>query len=388
MINSQNNHDLDAIIQDEMSEGPNENDPILVDDANETDESDQDDNSTTAWQEVDEDWQPQWLPQYNQQVGVTANFPQNTTTIVHYFSLFYDEEVLDLLVQETNRYADQYFQDRPNQRSNVYYSGWAHCDRAKIKAYLGMIIHMGLSQYPRMDYHWAKTPLYSCSLCPSIMSKRDFFLLHGFLHFADNRSANLDDKIYKGRKLFDLLTLRFQRYYTPHRELTIDERIVKFSGRLSFLQYIRNKPNQYGIKVFVLADAHNGYVCSWKVYTGAERRENNAEERKNNIEDSKPKIFKTIVELTNNFVNLGHVICFDSYYSYLEVIKHLARRNFGCIGTLNKQRKFLPNIIKNPTGMETGQTIFRRTNNIMTLVYKDKNYVRLFSNVHGREFEN
>ena len=63
MINSQNNHDLDAIIQDEMSEGPNENDPILVDDANETDESDQDDDSTTAWQEVDEDWQPQWLPQ-------------------------------------------------------------------------------------------------------------------------------------------------------------------------------------------------------------------------------------------------------------------------------------------------------------------------------------
>jgi len=137
---------------------------------------------------------------------------------------------------------------------------------------LGMIIHMGLSQYPRMNYHWAKTPLYSCSICPSIMSKRDFFLLHGFLHFADNRSANLDDKINKVRKLFDILTLRFQRYYTPHRELTIDERIVKFSGRLSFLQYIRNKPNQYGIKVFVLADAHNGYVCSWKVYTGAERR--------------------------------------------------------------------------------------------------------------------
>ena len=46
----------------------------------------------------------------------------------------------------------------------------------------------------------------------------------------------------------------------PSREITLDERIVKHIGRVSFLQYIRNKPNQYGIKIYVVADAHNGFV--------------------------------------------------------------------------------------------------------------------------------
>jgi len=37
--------------------------------------------------------------------------------------------------------------------------------------------------------------------------------------------------------------------------------------------------------------------------------------------------------------------------------------------------------------METRETVFRRNNNIMTLVFKDKNYVRLISNVHGKELD-
>jgi len=133
---------------------------------------------------------------------------------------------------------------------------------------------MGLVQYPRLEYHWSKTLLYNCSLCPSVMTKKDFFLLHGFLHFADNRNSNLDDKIYKVRKLFELLSGRFHQYYTLNWDLTIDERIVKFTGRLSFLQYIRNKPNQYRIKMYILADAHTGYVYNWKVYTGSQDRKN------------------------------------------------------------------------------------------------------------------
>ena len=386
------------IIEDHLSDGPNEEDPMLVlegdqGQAEELSENSGEDNiNDPQWQEVEEGWRPNWLPEYNLRAGVSPNFPQNVRNAVDYFGLFYDDEVLDLIVEETNRYATQFFESHPEQRTNPYYSAWTPCDKGKIKAYFGLMIHMGLVQYPRLEYHWTKTPLYSCSLCPSIMTRRDFFLLHGFLHFADNHSANLDDKIFKVRRLFELLSSRFRQYYVLHRELTIDERIVKFTGRLSFLQFIRNKPNQYGIKIYILADAHTGYVYNWKVYTGAEGRRNNlegqnqnGEGRNSNSQGSAPKIMNTIAELTNN---RGHVVCFDSYYCYLQVVQHLARKSIGCVATLDSRRKFFPNEIKKPSStMENQQTVFRRNNNLMALIFKDKNYVRIVSNMHGKEFD-
>ena len=58
--------------------------------------------------------------------------------------------------------------------------------------------------------------------------------------------------------------------YRPHHENAIDEAMVAFRGRLGFRQYIPTKPHKHGIKVWVCADSHNGYVCDFNVYTGKE----------------------------------------------------------------------------------------------------------------------
>ena len=90
------------------------------------------------------------------------------------------------------------------------------------------------------------------------------------------------------------------------------------------------------------------------------------------------------MELTNNLINQNHILCFDSYYAYLDVVKELTRRRIGCIGTLNKARTFLPEAIKSPVrNMNRGDTVFRRSGNILALVHKDKNFIRLISTVHG-----
>jgi hypothetical protein len=56
--------------------------------------------------------------------------------------------------------------------------------------------------------------------------------------------------------------------YNPHREVSIDEAMIGFSGRLGFKQYVPLKPTKRGIKVWVRADPHNGYVGDFQVYTG------------------------------------------------------------------------------------------------------------------------
>ena len=50
------------------------------------------------------------------------------------------------------------------------------------------------------------------------------------------------------------------------KKVLVDEGLVKFNGRLSFKQYMLMKPDKFGIKVWMLADADNYYVPRFQVY--------------------------------------------------------------------------------------------------------------------------
>lgn len=54
----------------------------------------------------------------------------------------------------------------------------------------------------------------------------------------------------------------------PGQVLSIDEGMVPFKGRLSFKQYMKDKPTKWGLKCFLLCDAQTGYMHKFSVYTG------------------------------------------------------------------------------------------------------------------------
>ena len=105
------------------------------------------------------------------------------------------------------------------------------------------------------------------------MSQVRFEQIFRFLHLCDSEQQVAagqpgHDYLYKVRKLLDILSPRFLSEYNTHEELSIDEAMIPFKGRLSIKQYMKDKPTKWGIKVFVLADARNGYTVRLQVYTG------------------------------------------------------------------------------------------------------------------------
>ena len=104
--------------------------------------------------------------------------------------------------------------------------------------------------------------------------KRDrFSLLMKFLHLNDNsqyakKGEPGHDPLYKLRPFLTPLIAHFQSAYTLHREVSIDESMIGFKGRLGFIQYMPKKPTKWGMKAFVLSDAHTGYMYNWHLYTG------------------------------------------------------------------------------------------------------------------------
>ena len=198
--------------------------------------------------------------------------------------------------------------------------------------------------------------------------------LHSFFYIVNNQNSNRDDKLYKVRPLIHSLSLAYQKYYILNKEISIDEKMIKYTGRVSFLQYVQNKPTRLGFKVFVLSDALSGYVFNWHFYTGA------GSQRTNNLARN------IVVELVQGLEFKFHHVYFDSYYSSIELAQELAQKGFGCVGTINKRRRFLPQAIKNPSEpLQQGETLSRKLGNLVSLIHKDKREIRLITTIHGKQ---
>ena len=55
-----------------------------------------------------------------------------------------------------------------------------------------------------------------------------------------------------------------------HRNVSVDEVMIKFKGKSKITQKIPLKSIKQGIKVWILADSVNGYIIDFKVYIGKE----------------------------------------------------------------------------------------------------------------------
>jgi hypothetical protein len=71
-----------------------------------------------------------------------------------YFSLFFSEELLNNIVVETNRYARRKISEfQLSPRSN--WSSWSDVSVPEMKAFLGLIINIGLMSLPDIKYYWS-----------------------------------------------------------------------------------------------------------------------------------------------------------------------------------------------------------------------------------------
>ena len=63
------------------------------------------------------------------------------------------------------------------------------------------------------------------------------------------------DRLGKVRPIINHLLTKFAEAYDPHKEVVVDEAMIKFQGRSSLKQYMPKKPVKHGIKVWVLGDS-------------------------------------------------------------------------------------------------------------------------------------
>jgi hypothetical protein len=119
-----------------------------------------------------------------------------------------------------------------------------------------------------------------------------------------------------------------QVLYTPEEQLTSDEAICPFQGRIFYHVYIKGKPHKYGIKMFECCAAKSGYVYNLEVYNGAHptNSENNT-------------VFSVVDRLCDKIKGKGHCVYMDIWLSSPKIFYHLWVCKTKAVGTVMSNRK-------------------------------------------------
>ena len=87
------------------------------------------------------------------------------------------------------------------------------------------------------------------------------------------------------------------------QNLAVDKRLVKSKHRSGICQYIKNEPVKFGIKLRVIADSRNGYICDF-----------NAEGNSHGLG------YDTMMKLSKTFLNTEYHIFFDNFYKSSKLV--------------------------------------------------------------------
>jgi len=60
----------------------------------------------------------------------------------------------------------------------------------------------------------------------------------------------------------------FGTNYIPNREISLDESMLRWWGRLRFHIYNLSKITKYGILVRIVCESLTGYICNLQIYDG------------------------------------------------------------------------------------------------------------------------
>ncbi|KAL3225327.1 hypothetical protein MRX96_025862 [Rhipicephalus microplus] len=239
------------------------------------------------------------------------------------FSLFRTPSLMELLVFQTNLYAQQ--QGKPYTPTTF----------EEMRSFLGLNLLMGIKRSPSDRDYWSTAPDLHDPFISKVMPVNRFGWLLSHLHLNDNilqpaRDHPNFDKLYKVRPLLTELSKTFAENYLPTELLAIDESMIKFKGRSSLKQYMPKKPVKRGYKVWMLC-ASRGYNLKFDIYTG--KSENGVQ---------KELGAQVVRKLCHDLVGQQHRVFFDNYFTSYNLLKDLLHDRIYACGTVNSSRKNLP----------------------------------------------
>ena len=289
-----------------------------------------------------------------------------------YFTTIFHEDIVKEIINETETYYQQVNREctvLPKSRTKR----WKTPTVSEFYAFIALTCLMAHVKKHRVRDYWSNDPRIRTAFFRKYMSRDRYNLIMRFLHFTDNDKVEerKDDKLWKIRDIFEKVRSQLSLYFSPNQKLVIDESLLLFKGRLSIKQYIKSKRHRFGVKLYVLCDCKTGMILDIIVYTGT------AVDIPSN--DPLGHSGSVVKVLMSKYLDQGHILYTDNFYTSPGLSAFLHERNTGTVGTVRVHRKGMPSFIGR---LERGNIQRKSKGELLALRWRDKRDIQMLSTVH------
>lgn len=312
------------------------------------------------------------------------------------FTAIWSSNIIQHIVQETNRYAKHTIDSMRSDgrlKPTSRLLKWTDTDVDEIMVFLSIVMYMGIDSRSSQHEYWGGGNILEMPKFREAMSYNRYILLSKFLHFVDNSVAHqnrpqseerLSLKLLKLEPIILHLNSKFSSLYNLKKEICIDESLTLFKGRLSWVQAIRSKAARFGLKSFELCESQSGYLYKFQIYTGKKSYDSTDVIAPSN--DLAGKSTQVVLDLLGGLQHRGHCVTMDNFYNCPALARYLKRLGFDCLGTLRVNRRNVPSdIAKIPKNLAKGTIIARQCGDISIIAWKDTKLVSMISTYHTAE---
>jgi len=306
------------------------------------------------------------------------------TTVLEYFSLFWGDDMWQLIVDKTNLNATRVKAATCNRSKTDYCAElWKPVTVPEMKAFVGLRLAMEYSVIKRRyeKYFSRKSGfLFRTPGFREVMSRDRYLAIWKFLHVVDEDDPSVDklDKLYKIQPLLNNLISKSQENYKPHQEMSLDEGMIPAKNRLGIKQYIASKPVKWGIKSFLLCESKTGYVFNLEIYAGKTRG------------TFIPELGATgsvVACLASCVEGQNYCLYMDRFYNSPTLSRYLVDKKIHSCGTIQTNRKGFPKgVIKKNKDMKRGDFDFLTLDGLSVIVWCDRKPLYFITSFHDPRF--
>ncbi|VVC86945.1 unnamed protein product, partial [Leptidea sinapis] len=266
------------------------------------------------------------------------------TRPIDIFYKMFDDDFLDLLCIETNRYAVQkiaLLREQNKLSTHSRLQRWTPTNRDEVISFLAIIILQSLYPLPEEEGYFGFNGFGTMAFIGKIMSFNRFLLLNGhlwkfFVYTGKDTSTNTADN----------------HIQINNEELTIDR-----AGD----DQTNERP-----------ESDRSTVLTDRIDKQPTDRPTNAT----------AKIVYTLIE---PLLNRGHTLVMDNFYNSPLLLRCLKKQKTDCYGTLRLNREFVPETMKTltKTDLRHGEAVASYCSDLSVLVWRDANLVSMISTFHN-----
>ena len=302
--------------------------------------------------------------------------PDDVRRPIDYFLYYFDDEILELLVEQSNLYAIQ----KSGKPLNLTIE--------ELKTFLGIWLYMGVCSIPNLKDYWS-TEMRVAQVAECMSLKR-FQRLRSHLHLSDNLDESeevVNDRYRKVRPLIAHMQKKCRALDQEERK-SIDEVIICYKGKFSSLkQYNPKKPTKWGFKAFALAGVSR-IIYDLLFYSGA----TTFYECNLTVEELAMGVgAKSVIALCKHITHPeSSFVFFDNWFTSVSLLGYLrSEMDILAAGTIRKDRTqhcpFMPDKQLVKLGRGSMESFVNSDNAVCAVRWMDSKPVILASTIAGIE---